>query len=112
MATPDLSTLTPDELAQVIDAARLRMSEIDRASGLNEAALRDAAAVDAEIAAVASHANRMSTIMAAPTGASPAEVEVAVKWLAEALYQVGALSIRAARLAAGRTQTAETLPGV
>jgi hypothetical protein len=30
--------------------------------------------------------------------------------LTAALYAVGALSIRAARLAAGRTQTAETLP--
>ena len=47
---------------------------------------------------------KMTTIITAPAGASPAEVEMAVKWVAEALYQVGALSIRAARLAAGRTQ--------
>ena len=32
--------------------------------------------------------------------------------VARTLARLGALSIRAARLAAGRTQTAETLPGV
>ena len=64
------------------------------------------------IQAVMTHADRMTTILTAPAGASPAEVEMAVKWVAEALYQVGALAIRSARLAAGRTQTAETLPGV
>lgn len=112
MTVPDLSGYTTADLTALIDAARLRLSEIERATRTNEEALRDAAAVDAEIAAVMTHADRMTTILTAPAGASPAEVEIAVKWVAEALYQVGALAIRAARLAAGRTQTAETLPGV
>lgn len=108
---PDLTAYTATELAALVDAAQLRLTELRRLKANNEALLKDAATVDAEIAAVASHAERMTTILTAPAGASPAEVEVAVKWLAEALYQVGALSIRAARLAAGRTQSAETLPG-
>ena len=108
----DLTTMTPTELQAMIDAAQLRLSELRRTQTTNEQLLRDAAAVDAEIAAVMTHANRMTTILTAPAGASPAEVETAVKWVAEALYAVGALAIRAARLAAGRTQTAETLPGV
>lgn len=101
MPVPDLTAYTEADLTALIDAARLRQSEIDRATRTNEQLLRDSAAVDAEIAAVMTHADRMTT-----------EVEMAVKWVAEALYQVGALSIRAARLAAGRTQTAETRPGV
>ena len=110
MPTPDLTTYTAAELSALMDAAQLRLTELRRVRTKNEEALRDAAAVDAEIAAVMTHADRMTTILTAPAGASPAEVEMAVKWVAEALYQVGALAIRAARLAAGRTQTAETLP--
>ena len=112
MTLPDLTEYTPADLQALADAVQLRRVELQRDADRNVTALRDATAVDADIAAVIAHADRMQQIIAAPAGASPAQVEQAVKWTAEALYAVGALAVRAARLAAGRTQTAETLPGV
>lgn len=111
MVAIDLTGYTATDLSQLIDAARLRQSEIKRLEVSNETVLRAAGAVDADIAAVMTHAERVATIINAPPGQPLEAVETAVRWLAEALYPVGGLSIRAARLASGRTNTAETLPG-
>lgn len=111
MELPDLSDYEPEDLQALANAIQLRRVELQREADQNAALLRDAAAVDAEIAAVMAHAAKVEQIVSMPAGQDLPTVEVGVHWLAEALYQVGALSIRAARLAAGRTQTAETLPG-
>lgn len=108
----DLTGYTEAELVALIDEIRAQLAVIQQQEATNEQILRDAAAVDAEISAVMAHATKVEQIIGMPSGQDLPTVEVGVHWLAEALYQVGALSIRAARLAAGRTQTAETLPGV
>lgn len=102
--------LTRDELQQLINEATAALRNMEQQAATNEQALKDAAAVDAEIAAVVAHADRVHQIIAAPLGQPLEMVEQAVHWLAEALYPVGALTIRAARLAASRTETTETLP--
>lgn len=102
--------LTRDELQQLLNEVSAALRNIEQAQQTNEQTLKDAATVDADIDAVVAHAGRVRQILTAPTGQPLGTVEVGVKWLAEALYAVGALSIRTARIAAGRTDTTTTLP--
>ena len=101
--------LTIQELRQLIQEATAALFEREQQRAANEQALRDAAAVDAEIGAVASHAAHVQQIINAPAGQSLAAVETGLKWLAQAVYDLGSLTIRTARLVANRTQSTETM---
>lgn len=110
MALPDLTGLSPAELRALMDAIRLLQVEAARESDRNAGVLRDAAEVDAAIGAVVARAQNVQTIIDAPPGQTLDTIEVGVKWLAAAVYDVGALTVRAARLAADRTDSTDTLP--
>lgn len=100
--------LTYKELLQLQNEVAAEIRNIEQQREANRRALQSAQAVDDEIAEVLTHAPRLAAIAAAPRGQSPAAVEGAVRQLAEALFAVGTLTVRSARLAAGRTDDVAT----
>lgn len=98
-------TLTYEELKQLQNEIAAEIRNIEQQREANEKALRDAVAVDAEIMDVTAHAAKIQKVIDTPDGQDLATVETGVHLLAEALYSVGVLSVRAARLAANRTDS-------
>lgn len=104
----DLSTMTEEELVELLHAAQQALAARQAQQAQNAAQLRE---VDEKIGyLVGTVATRLQQITSVDFAASPEHITTALHWLADAVWHVGDLTIQSARLAAGRTDTVETMP--